>query len=88
MKPLRIAVVLVVIGLAACDRLKLTNESYTLYRNSPLDVGESMRIHVATFDTEHGEDYNRQNCEIARELFQQQPGVIARYWCEKGPFEE
>jgi len=44
------------------------------------------RLHVATFDAAGGGDYNRQNCGIAQELFQQQPGVKVRYWCEKGRF--
>jgi hypothetical protein len=28
-------------------------------------------------------EYNRSNCEIARSLFQSQPGVIVTYWCER-----
>ena len=56
--------------------------SVTLYRSSPLTEG--MRIHIATFDTNEGLEYNRDNCELARKLFQQQPGVLARFWCEKG----
>lgn len=51
-----------------------------------------MRIHVATFDvTEEdggGPTYNSENCQIAAELFQAQPGVTARYWCEPGHYRE
>jgi hypothetical protein len=62
-------------------------DTYTLYRSSPAPaLGESARLHVATFDAAGGGDYNRQNCGIAQELFQQQPGVKVRYWCEKGRF--
>ncbi|TPM25727.1 hypothetical protein [Mesorhizobium sp. B2-3-4] len=57
--------------------------TYTLYRNS---VTAPMRIHIATFNTSDGEDYNRQNCDIAANLFQAQPGVIVKYWCEKGSY--
>lgn len=65
---------------------------YTLYRS---DVQGSLRIHVATFDAymtsvdgkSSGEDYyNGENCRTAMDLFQQQPGVRVRYWCEKGRF--
>lgn len=59
---------------------------YTLYRHG---VGmPSMRIHLATFDADEKEDYNRENCEIAAELFAAQPGVTVRYWCEKGRFKK
>lgn len=63
--------------------------TYTLYRNSALPVnGAAFRIHVATFDAYEGkaEGYNRENCDIARNLFQEQLGVTVRYWCEKGHY--
>ena len=59
--------------------------SYTLYRsgvNLP-----NLRIHVASFDSSDGTDYNKGNCEIASERFQSQPGVEVKYWCEKGRFK-
>ena len=59
---------------------------YTLYRNSVLD--ENNRIHVATFDADEEEDYNKGNCDIAQGLFQQQPTVKVKYWCEKGYFKK
>ncbi len=59
---------------------------YTLYRNSV--IGKDKRYHVATFDADEKEDYNRGNCEIAQELFQKQPGVTVKYWCEKSYFRE
>lgn len=64
------------------------DETYTLYRNSVLK--ESARYHIATFDADstNGIDYNRSNCEIARDLFQNQPGVETRFWCEKGRYRE
>jgi hypothetical protein len=55
---------------------------YTLYRN----LTPELRIHVATFDANEREDYNRENCEIAQSLFQNQPGIEVKYWCEKGRF--
>ena len=60
---------------------------YTLYRDSALD--KSMRIHIATFDAdESSQAYNKENCEIARDLFEGQPGVTVTYWCEKGYYRE
>ena len=58
--------------------------TYTLYRGSVTDA--SMRVHVATFDAADGERYNQSNCDIARALFQDQPGVTVRYSCEKGRY--
>lgn len=67
--------------LSACD----SGSTFTLYRNSVMD--SAMRIHVATFDSSDGEKYNQENCEVARQLFAQQPEVTVRYWCEKGRFK-
>ena len=75
-------------GLAACEPFDSVN-IYTLYRSSPLD--KNLRIQVASFDvpaSRGGRDYNDENCRIAAELFSNQPGVIVRYWCEKGHFRE
>lgn len=63
-------------------------EVYTLYRNSVSQGGDSMRIHVGTFDSRDGHDYNMENCEQARALFQAQPGVKTRFWCEKGRYRK
>lgn len=64
--------------------------TYTLYRNT--ELFEGARLHVATFDAaypdEEMQDYNRENCERARSLFQDQVGVRTRFWCEKGHFRE
>ena len=60
--------------------------TYTLYRNSVLD--ETMRLHVATFDSKDGEKYNQGNCDIAKDLFQEQDGVKTKFWCEKGAFKK
>ena len=59
---------------------------FTLYRNSV--TNESMRIHVATFDAAEKEEYNRGNCEQAQLLFQAQPGVKVKFWCEKGRYRK
>jgi hypothetical protein len=45
-----------------------------------------MRIHVASFDADESEKYNQENCTAVLDLVQRQPGVTARYWCEKGRF--
>jgi len=68
--------------LIACSQ----SDTFTLYRNSALD--ETMRLHVATFDSKDGEKYNQENCNIAKDLFQHQDGVKTKYWCEKGAFKK
>lgn len=55
---------------------------YTLYRNSVLDG--TARIHVATFNTDNGKNYNAENCSLVADLLQQQEGVNTRFWCEPG----
>ena len=75
-----IGAVLLVVG---CNQ----DETFTLYRNSLTLGGEAMRIHFATFDADGGKDYNRQKCEVARDLLQGQPGVRTRFWCEEGRFK-
>lgn len=72
---------------AACQQAS-DDEVYTLYRTSAVSNGSTWRVHVASFDAVDGHDYNMGNCEIARALFQTQPGVDVRYWCEKGHFRK
>ncbi len=62
------------------------NKVYTLYRSSVMV--ENMRIHVATFDADEEEKYNCENCETAASLYQNQPGVVAKFWCEKGYYKK
>lgn len=59
-------------------------ETYTLYRNSAIDP--LMRIHVATFDAAERGSYNAENCELGAKLYQAQPGIKTRFWCEKGKY--
>lgn len=64
-----------------------SGDVYTLYRNSPLD--STMRIHIATFDSkENGSTYNQEECMHVVELYQRQPGVVSKFWCEKGPYKK
>ena len=72
------------VALCACgQRAPFSDRGvYTLYRSSATDP--LARVHVATFDASEGDDYNRENCDIARALFQDQPGVTVRYWCGAG----
>ncbi|BAL23504.1 hypothetical protein [Azoarcus sp. KH32C] len=72
-------------ALSACNGTGATDtETFVLYRNSV--TNQNMRIHVATFDAADGEAYNKENCDQAQELFQAQPGVATKFWCEKGTF--
>jgi hypothetical protein len=59
--------------------------TYTLYRSSVVEG--ITRIHVATFNVDGKEAYNEENCRLAANLFQAQPGVKTRFWCEKGFFK-
>ena len=63
----------------------VNDSAYTLYRNSVTD--ENMRIHIATFNTDDNEAYNRENCDLAAKLFQSQKGVKTKFWCEKGAYK-
>ncbi len=69
--------------LAGCSPLQ-ADSVYTLYRDSLIQPGA--RIHVASFDAAEGEEYNAENCEVARQLFQAQEGVQTQFWCEKGRY--
>ena len=62
------------------------DQVFTLYRNSVTD--QNARIHVATFDANEKDTYNKENCGIAQVLFQKQPGVKINYWCENGYFKK
>ena len=83
-----------VIVLAAGGAEAQTNDDdliATLYRSST--VIENARFHIATFNADKksgGNDfaYNWGNCLIAADLFQNQPGVKVRYWCEKGRYRK
>ncbi len=83
--------VLLGIGLLAVAATAGEGNVYTLYRSDVTPVGSSaplqdLRIHIATFDTGHGERYNHETCEHTRELFQRELGPRVRLWCEKGRY--
>lgn len=69
---------------AGCDTGTDGRDMYTLYRSDTEDPAH--RVHVATFDAENGQEYNRSNCSRAQQLFQAQPGGTTRFWCERGRF--
>lgn len=73
-----------VLLLASCNGTVADAAVSTLYRNSVADA--STRIHVASFDSADGASYNRDNCEIASNLFQKPAGGPVTYWCERGYF--
>lgn len=75
MRKLSAAVILLV---SACSP---RTEPVRLLRTST--AGPELRLHVATFDAKDGESYNRDNCETAAKLFQAQPGVEVRYYCDR-----
>jgi hypothetical protein len=71
--------------LFACSELP-EDAAYTLYRNSVFDANE--RIHVATFNAADGDSYNNENCKLAATLFESQPSVVTKFWCEKGHYRK
>lgn len=77
-----ICAITVATALAGCG----PTEPFTLYRSSSGDA--TMRIHLATFDANEAEAYNRENCDVAAGLFQGQEGVKTKFWCEKGRFKK
>ena len=83
---MRYRLALAVALLAAPAWAQSDSAVYTLYRNSVLDA--SMRLHVATFDSRDGRDYNAENCNLAANLFQRQDGVQTRFWCEPGRYRD
>jgi hypothetical protein len=89
-----LVVLAVASALATCkgiDTKASDGHVYTLYRTSAAGSekeGKAARIHVATFDSLDGAEYNRENCWVAQELFQNQPGVKVQYWCEKGRYRK
>ena len=82
-RPVVIGAALLLAGTIACGRGKST---YTLYRNGV--AADTLRVHIATFDADEDADYNRENCEQARELFQLHPAARSRFWCEKGRYRK
>ena len=42
-----------------------------------------MRIHMATFDSSDGKEYNEENCALVRDLILTLPNVAVAYWCER-----
>jgi hypothetical protein len=84
---MRLRLPLLVVGLCGCGVSAVSDDQvFTLYRSSPIDA--NMRIHVASFDASDGEKYNRENCELATQLYKAQPGVTVRYFCEKGRYRK
>ena len=76
-------VMMLALAQSACDRASLGDDNVcTLYRSSVSDP--AARLHVATFDADENDAYNRENCEVARSLFQEEASAAVRYWCEAG----
>jgi hypothetical protein len=107
MKSIRFALFLIALSsspLAGAQPLldkMFASTEYTLYRTG-VDLSakvhdETLRIHVATFDSTNDANYNLANCEFAQELFNaSQPhhrgniygSIKIKYWCEKGRFRK
>jgi hypothetical protein len=65
--------------LSGCD--DSAGDEYVLYRSSVVPGIE--KLEIAKFDADQPGSYNQENCQLAANLFQRQPGIKVRYWCEK-----
>jgi hypothetical protein len=84
---LRVEVLLLILTSMVVVAQANNEEIYTLYRNSAVD--ETVRIHMATFDTDDGPKThlrNMTNCMYVQKLFQDQPHETNKFWCEKGAY--
>lgn len=75
-----------VLALLGCENRSNRSETYTLYRSSGQDL--SMRLHVATFDADERDSYNRDMCARVRDFFTERPFMDSKYWCELGRYRE
>ena len=68
------------------ENVQAREDSWSLYRRSVID--NEARVYLGTFDSlekaydKSGPGYNQTNCEIAEDLFENQPSVIVDHWCE------
>ena len=87
MPKLAIICILLFAALSGCEKFVTLSDCIksdnvvSLYRSS---VVNNRQYHVATFDVDEPGDHNSENCQIAAGLFQNQPGVSVKYWCENG----
>ena len=77
---------LLLASVVGCSSRASSTETYTLYRSSV--VAGIKRVHVGSFDASDGDEYNRENCQLAAQLFQGQAGVQTEFWCEKGAYHQ
>ena len=84
-----------VLSLSACNGKDSQDKAsgknvYTLYRSGA--VIQSVRIHVATFETAGESEYwNKDNCEQVAGILDQaktKEKYPVRFWCEKGRYKE
>lgn len=89
------ATITALLALGGCD--SKPDNSYTLYRNSPL--GLSDRVHFATFNANESAEFNGGNCGMTARLLNanfvasakadgKEPMAGAGFWCEKGKYAE
>lgn len=76
--------VVAALALTGCGRPLPDAEVVTLYRYA---VDGRERVHLATFDTTHGRDFNWLNCTAAAESLNAREDTIVPYWCERGRFQ-
>ena len=78
MRVMKSITIIAALSLAGCS-MPTDVTYYTLCRKPPLSSGAAC---IASFDADEPDDYNKQNCEIFRELVQNQPLVTVTWFCQ------
>lgn len=75
-----IAALIAIVALSMGSLSGRPGGTWYLMRTSPIidDL-----VHVATFDANESGSYNKDNCLIAQQLFQNQPDVLTKFICTK-----
>jgi hypothetical protein len=76
----KILCTILILSLTSCFRND--DNVFTLYRTNSFD--SNIEVHVATFDADESRRFNRDNCEITRDLFMSIPGIVVKYMCKPG----
>ena len=83
------SIILIIYTIQIVNANVLDDSVFTLYRNN--NDNPFIRIHLATFDSSNGEQFNLWYCQKAVQYFQEAAksrGSNERIWCEKGYFRE
>lgn len=83
---MQIRLVCLLMLLAGCHHHSTGPGVYTLYRNT--GGNPEARVHVATFDSVEEEKFNQLNCQLSATALENEPMVVAKFWCEPGRYKQ